>query len=126
MRRSSNPPSRFLRELPEDAIRQIGAWTEERAVAASRFGDHAAPIPRVASTVEEPTIDYSMSQEEGSASSLAVGTRVVHPMFGPGIVRRREGSGPATKLTVQFERAGLKKLIARVAPLTVVDSDSAW
>jgi len=35
-------------------------------------------------------------------------------------VRWREGSGEAAKLTVQFERAGTKKLIVRFAPLEVL------
>ena len=68
-----------------------------------------------------PTIDYSVSQEiDGTACSLAVGTRVRHPKFGSGVVRRCEGDGARAKLTVQFERAGIKKLIAGFAPLEVL------
>ena len=63
-----------------------------------------------------------MSQEFGGdelEAPLRVGTRVRHPKFGAGVVRRKEGTGEGTKLTVQFERAGIKKLIARFAPLTI-------
>jgi DNA helicase-2/ATP-dependent DNA helicase PcrA len=69
----------------------------------------------------EPTVDYSMSQElDGTGCSLAVGTRVRHPKFGSGVVRRCEGDGARAKLTVQFDNAGVKKLIAGFAPLEVV------
>lgn len=49
--------------------------------------------------------------------SLERGTRVRHSKFGEGVVRRREGDGPAAKLTVYFPRHGLKKLVARYANL---------
>ena len=66
------------------------------------------------------TADYAASQETQTGGALPIGTRVRHPQFGVGVVRRNEGTGAGTKLTVQFERAGLKKLIARFAPLEVV------
>jgi DNA helicase-2/ATP-dependent DNA helicase PcrA len=128
----NNPPSRFLREIPAELVRTFGVepepvqrrasdetWVEpvddwggspKRAMAAS-----AGVTVRT-----EPEIDYSASQETDAGGALPIGTRVRHPQFGVGVVRRREGSGAGTKLTVQFERAGLKKLIARFAPLEVM------
>jgi glycerol-3-phosphate dehydrogenase len=70
--------------------------------------------------IAEPEIDYSASQEAAADFTLRIGTRVRHPQFGVGVVRRKEGTGAGIKLTVQFERAGIKKLIARFAPLEVV------
>jgi hypothetical protein len=75
-----------------------------------------------AADAEQRTIDYSFSQEDptAAAGSIRVGTRVRHPQFGAGVVRWREGTGEAAKLTVQFERAGVKKLILRYAPLEIL------
>jgi hypothetical protein len=81
-----------------------------------------------------PTMDYSYSQESSetfasSGGGLAPGTKVRHPTFGVGIVRRSEGRGDQEKLMVQFARAGMKKLIRKFANLEVVtegfDEDGA-
>jgi DNA helicase-2/ATP-dependent DNA helicase PcrA len=66
-------------------------------------------------------VDYSYSQEVvDDGEGLAAGTRVRHPTFGMGIVRRTEGRGDSEKLSVQFARAGMKKLIRRYANLQIV------
>ena len=75
-------------------------------------------------------MDYSYSQEApesfgggGNSGGLAPGTKVRHPTFGVGIVRRSEGRGDQEKLMVQFARAGMKKLIRRFANLEIVSED---
>ena len=45
------------------------------------------------------------------------GTRVRHQKFGLGVVQRREGEGQGAKLSVYFERYGMKKLVAGYANL---------
>ncbi len=45
------------------------------------------------------------------------GQRVKHPKYGEGTVYQREGEGEDAKLTVQFPRFGLKKLVERYAQL---------
>jgi DNA helicase-2/ATP-dependent DNA helicase PcrA len=46
---------------------------------------------------------------------------VVHPRYGRGVIVRREGEGEAAKLTVSFQRHGLKKLIERYASLKAAE-----
>ncbi len=48
---------------------------------------------------------------------FARGSRVMHRKFGIGVVQRREGEGPKAKLSVYFDKYGLKKLIAGPAKL---------
>jgi DNA helicase-2/ATP-dependent DNA helicase PcrA len=111
-----NLPSRFLAEIPETLLRREGA---------------TGPLP-----ADEPTVDYSYSQLAemprvvrrqrsvvgmNNDSGFIVGQRVVHAEFGPGVVRAVEGNGERTKLTVRFERSGIKKLIARFAALERFD-----
>ncbi|MBZ5630649.1 MAG: UvrD-helicase domain-containing protein [Acidobacteriia bacterium] len=45
------------------------------------------------------------------------GQRVKHPKYGEGTVYKREGDGDDAKLTVQFPRFGLKKLVEKYAQL---------
>jgi DNA helicase-2/ATP-dependent DNA helicase PcrA len=45
------------------------------------------------------------------------GQRVKHPKYGEGMVYQREGEGEDSKITVQFPRFGLKKLVEKYAQL---------
>jgi DNA helicase-2/ATP-dependent DNA helicase PcrA len=45
------------------------------------------------------------------------GQRVRHPKYGEGVVYQREGDGDMAKITVQFSRFGLKKLVEKYAQL---------
>jgi DNA helicase-2/ATP-dependent DNA helicase PcrA len=48
---------------------------------------------------------------------LRKGDRVNHPKYGEGVVYHREGDGEDAKITVQFHRFGLKKLVEKYAQL---------
>jgi DNA helicase-2/ATP-dependent DNA helicase PcrA len=55
--------------------------------------------------------------EPVGARGFRPGQRVRHPKYGEGVVYRREGDGDDAKLTVQFSRFGLKKLVEKYAQL---------
>jgi DNA helicase-2/ATP-dependent DNA helicase PcrA len=57
--------------------------------------------------VEEPT----------GRRGFRPGQRVKHPKYGEGTVYQREGEGEEAKITVQFPRFGLKKLVEKYAQL---------
>jgi DNA helicase-2/ATP-dependent DNA helicase PcrA len=62
----------------------------------------------------------SLAKEEpksSSRTSFRPGQRVKHPKFGEGVVYQREGEGENAKITVQFPRFGLKKLVEKYAGL---------
>jgi len=104
--RGDSRPSRFLAEIDSGLLRRI-APERERAVLRE-------PSPR------EPYVDYSDSQlgsDDDGAGMAAVGARVMHPTFGRGVVRRREGRGDGAKAWVNFDRAGLKLLVLKFANL---------
>jgi DNA helicase-2/ATP-dependent DNA helicase PcrA len=52
-----------------------------------------------------------------SKAAFRPGQRVRHPKYGEGVVYQREGDGETAKLTVQFPRFGLKKLVEKYAGL---------
>lgn len=104
-------PSRFLREIDPTLIR--------------RFAPAGRNEPLRVPTRGELHIDYSDSQlpSAGDGGELSVGTRVAHPTFGAGVVRKREGRGEGAKAWIQFERAGTKLLVLKYAQLkTIADS----
>ena len=57
---------------------------------------------------------------EVAGGTYSVGMKVVHPMFGVGTVKKCDTSGEDEKVVVQFQRAGVKKLVARFARLQIV------
>jgi DNA helicase-2/ATP-dependent DNA helicase PcrA len=50
-------------------------------------------------------------------TGLKSGQRVRHPKYGEGVVFRREGDGEDAKVTVQFSKFGVKKLVEKFAQL---------
>ena len=56
-------------------------------------------------------------EEPKGATGFRPGQRVKHPKYGEGTVHRREGEGDLAKITVQFPRFGLKKLVEKYAQL---------
>src|SRR5215471_4834087 len=62
-----------------------------------------------------------LTSETGKAAKGATnfrpGQRVRHPKYGEGVVYQREGEGESAKITVQFPRFGLKKLMEKYAQL---------
>jgi DNA helicase-2/ATP-dependent DNA helicase PcrA len=50
-------------------------------------------------------------------TGLKSGQRVRHPKYGEGVVFRREGDGDDAKVTVQFSKFGVKKLVEKFAQL---------
>ncbi|MGO9403199.1 MAG: ATP-dependent helicase [Terriglobales bacterium] len=57
------------------------------------------------------------SEEPKGRRGFRPGQKVKHPKYGEGTVYQREGDGEDAKITVQFPRFGLKKLVERYARL---------
>ena len=56
-------------------------------------------------------------EEPKGRKGFRPGQRVRHPKYGEGTVYQREGEGEEAKITVQFPRFGLKKLVEKYAQL---------
>jgi len=108
--RRTTEPSRFLDEIPEEAL--------------ERSGGHLRLPARPRGTLPSPTESPALSPRPAAGgpaeAAFRPGVRVRHPLFGVGTVLRREGDGDALKLTVSFPGVGAKKLVARYAGLEVV------
>ncbi|TNF34279.1 MAG: DNA helicase II [Gammaproteobacteria bacterium] len=92
-----NAPSRFLRELPAECLREI------------RFkGELVTPATHHTT---------GMVVNETAADGLILGQQVRHPKFGEGVVTCIEGQGKNARIQVHFSDAGSKWLILHMARL---------
>ncbi len=55
-----------------------------------------------------------------TGEALRRGRRVRHPTLGEGVLMELDGEGDAAKLTVFFDRAGKRKLVAKYANLELL------
>jgi len=89
------------------------------------FGDMHYPIPsrfikNISPDVlkrEQPMATPIRPVEE---SGIHIGASVRHPSFGEGVVLELEGGGDATRISVQFASAGIKRLMLKYAALEVI------
>jgi DNA helicase-2/ATP-dependent DNA helicase PcrA len=102
---TANPPSRFLRDISPHLISPRGLWEESPAFVAG----------------DEFRRDFHPSARPADAATLKVGDHVHHSKFGPGIVMNCLLTRDDQELTVVFEGAGVKKLLASLAPLEKIE-----
>ena len=76
-----------------------------------RACEHVIPRPRH-SGKPLPSAPPPAAEEDPRRHAM-----VEHPKYGTGIVVRREGEGEDAKITVNFPRHGLKKLVEKYAGL---------
>ena len=141
-RGSSNIPSRFLNEIPDELVREVGGDPGAR----SRWGSTRGGDDRYSSADRASTADdlggtpgrsvFGRGQAGGDAEFDATGRRrrapassgaerlglepgdvVVHGQWGEGTVVETSGSGEDAEAAVVFGTVGRKKLLLRMAPL---------
>ncbi|MGV8969560.1 MAG: ATP-dependent helicase [Microbacteriaceae bacterium] len=129
-------PSRYLQEIPADLIE----WKQSPGMANSRGGTQpralnarrdssgwgsslrqAAALPP-APVREKATWANTVtsSVRDNGALELAAGDRIRHQDFGEGRVTAVTGEGPKRVAEVQFDTAGRKRLLIKIAPIEKV------
>lgn len=97
-------PSRFLREIPDSLLEEVRLRGQ---------------ISRPVSSRPQPA---RWRQTEVAASdnhpALSLGQRVMHPVFGEGVILNAEGEGERARVHVSFEGVGDKWLVLGFAKLT--------
>src|SRR5271157_1055946 len=106
--RSESRPSRFLAEVDPALIRRV---------APERLSTPLRPPTPSGTYVDYTDSQLAADDDDAAPDGLGVGARVIHPTFGQGILRRREGRGDAAKAWVDFGRAGVKLLVLKFAKL---------
>ncbi|MCZ6541176.1 MAG: UvrD-helicase domain-containing protein [Nitrospinae bacterium] len=105
----SYQPSDFLTAIPGEILQKEMAGGGYEARSSYGYGSR----PEV--SLPEPVRRTSYADGE-----YCVGTKVLHPKFGSGVVVNREGNADDLKVVVFFKKAGKKKLAVNHANLIVV------
>ena len=125
----ASEPSRFLEEIPATLVERIApAWVspaqaqfrhEHYAFRTNPYGRRkGSGRGQWREDSPEYAPGFSYESEDQSAEELRLGMRVRHEQFGVGTVVAVEAYHDDQKVTVRFNGAGVKKLIARYAKLT--------
>jgi len=100
------PPSEFLNSIPDEVmVRELGFQEYQTGTSIQYSGSS----------------NSSFAVETESTVSFSIGTKVLHPKFGQGIVINRSGEEEDLKLEVFFKGPhGKKKLAANLANLIIL------
>ncbi|MEW6145986.1 MAG: UvrD-helicase domain-containing protein [Thermodesulfobacteriota bacterium] len=96
-------PSRFLSDLPKELVE----WNYSYVAS---YGDYSGR--EYDTDKRERTALPKKNPGAENGSRYKVGQRIEHPSFGQGTIKRVEGTGDDAKVTVSFQRYGIKKIIA--------------
>jgi DNA helicase-2/ATP-dependent DNA helicase PcrA len=97
--------SRYLKDLPSDLLE----------------GDLVGSVTKEQAAYRRETSWVWQSRTEDLEPDFQVGMRVYHSKFGEGIVMESHVDGDEEEVTIAFESVGIKRLIASVAGLEVLD-----
>jgi DNA helicase II / ATP-dependent DNA helicase PcrA len=107
----TNPPSRFLAEVPEELIdwrREEPEQSWSSAWSGSGAGSWGQPTPR-RTPPRRP--DLPKARSGNSNLQLTVGDRVNHDKYGLGTVIASDGSGARATVTIDFGSSGKVRLM---------------
>jgi DNA helicase-2/ATP-dependent DNA helicase PcrA len=108
--------SRKLQVETYDSADAVAGFFQKRGLPFRPGAAPAAAQPRPAAAPPRPTAPPPTSTKK-PGGPLRNGARVRHAKYGVGTILRREGDGDAAKVTVHFQRHGLKKMIVKYAGL---------
>jgi DNA helicase-2/ATP-dependent DNA helicase PcrA len=113
-------PQRFEPHYAYEDEDQSAAWHEKSAAGKPPVPKYNS-IGNIAEFFASRGKKFSMPkvpvEEPKGRRGFRPGQKVKHPKYGEGTVYQREGEGDEAKITVQFPRFGLKKLVEKYAQL---------
>jgi DNA helicase-2/ATP-dependent DNA helicase PcrA len=125
---TSNIPSRFLNEIPDALVRDVGpAYLPRRGP--GRRGDSDEDVGGTPGLTvfgrgglsSDEDLPHRANRRPASTGAqllgLVAGDRVVHRTWGAGAVVETAGDGDDAEAVVQFPSVGTKRLLLRMAPL---------
>ncbi len=114
---SSNPPSRFLRDIPAELIEGVAPSPARNEMSAHRSLAQGRPTEtRMWPTAVVPGVPKA----PGHSPDFRPGTKVTHSQFGTGVVLSTQTVGDDLQVAVAFPVVGVKKLLQSFAKLQKV------
>jgi DNA helicase-2/ATP-dependent DNA helicase PcrA len=116
----ANLVSRFIREIPEEAMEKIGEYEFERSIGREqgRWNSVLLAASKQQAALPE-TAGRQPKKAEGDLKYYK-GAVVKHAKFGIGTIQRSEGLGDDLKISVSFPGYGVKTLAVKYANLEVI------
>jgi DNA helicase-2/ATP-dependent DNA helicase PcrA len=115
-------PSRFIADIPPELVTSIffgnGAYNDSDFTPVTQLYGNRKRLEDVIGT--KPGAKSGAAQKASPpipAISLNAGDRVNHKIFGEGVVISLSGNGDDKQVTVNFDSAGVKRLLMSYAPL---------
>jgi DNA helicase-2/ATP-dependent DNA helicase PcrA len=110
-----NAPSRFLREIPEHLIERQGGQRRTSSGYFNRTSNTSATAGVEVVKPRGPIVD-----RDPSSLDFKAGDKVKHNKWGEGTIVSVKGTGDDTELNIAFPGIGVKRLLARFAPVEKV------
>jgi DNA helicase-2/ATP-dependent DNA helicase PcrA len=117
-----NPPSRFIKEIPEDLLEGV----ETRAPKSTPFGSRGSSFGSSGAgfgtpVTRKPVMRPVANTTGGDEIGWKVGDKAEHGKWGVGTVVSVKGQGEGTELDIAFPSpTGIKRLLAKFAPIKKV------
>ena len=127
-----NPPSRFLKEIPEELVTEAkesqkrislndSGWGSEEGIQDDEswlYTDHIAEEEPSGTVYGKRTKKDNSDKTTGAhLLNLQPGEEVLHRAWGEGEIIKITGEGDRAEAIVQFERVGEKRLLLAWAPI---------
>ncbi|RNC98149.1 DNA helicase PcrA [Lysinibacillus halotolerans] len=122
-RSSYNMPSRFLQEISEDIIEQISKSghridADELPFSTGRSQRAQSQRRRTIGNVQTKPQIANLQSTGGDQLQWKAGDKAVHGKWGTGTVVSVKGEGDGMELDIAFPSIGIKRLLAKFAPIT--------
>lgn len=129
-RTSMNQPSRFLEEIPTqlcEEYRRPGFFETRKAEPVtsdySTSGVFASEQARTGKSIQPWGQQHKEEQNKGQSGGqiFELGDKVFHQKWGEGVIVSTKGQGSDIELTIAFPAQGIKKVLAKYAPLKKIN-----
>ena len=111
-----NPPSRFLTEIPDELVHKEGSV--DTGEDSRRYRATTTPSRTTLPRLDRRATSNAVQQPVNHG--FRVGSDVVHPTFGEGVIIDIRGEGEKAEATIRFSLVGTKHLSLAWAPLKAV------
>ena len=115
-RTNMNPPSRFVKEIPEDLLEGLSPVNNRQRMAPSQSGTRNSYVQQ--QPTRKAVIRPATVATGGEGIGWNIGDKAVHGKWGTGTVVSVKGEGDSKELDIAFPSpVGIKRLLAKFAPI---------
>lgn len=115
-RTNMNPPSRFVKEIPEDLLEGLNPVSNRQRMATPQNNSRSSYTQQ--QPARKAVIRPAAVATGGEGIGWSIGDKAVHGKWGTGTVVSVKGEGDSKELDIAFPSpVGIKRLLAKFAPI---------